>query len=204
MTHIPSAVRLARGHQIEAQFLDRMNSRALWTAHMFGQRNCSDRLQSDLRKVDIPISSEYAQNMISKLPEDWQHIYKRGIGKSFPTLCRWDADAFCIYNGQPKFFAEIKSTNPEYPKVTFEISCYLGALINSLRLGLPLYFIFYIGDPDLMWSYLTLDEFPNCVSRVLDGKNASGSGTPFALIDKKFLNRSLEDLLSLHEQEWLL
>lgn len=198
-----SSQRLVKGHKTEYAFLDYINSKTLWNAHMYGQRSLDNALQNDLRRIEIPSNSDYAKQKIDLLPEDWRHVYKRGIGNNFPALCRWDADALCVYNKKPQFFAEVKSTKPDKDAAFVEVSCYLAALVND-RLGLPLHFVFHLNQPNLEWAYLTLDDIPNATSRIHDGRGVSGSGTPFLIIKKDQLTKSVDSLLTSCEWSWFL
>ena len=199
---ISYADRLVRGYQVEDEFIKYVNSQSLWKAHPYGQRYCSRELQEDLRGSDICVKSEYATRMIELLPEDWRHIYKRGLATSFPLLCRWDADAFCVFNKTPQFFAEIKSSITKSNNVAIEISCYLAALINRDRLGLPFYFVFSPNEINPNWSYVKLEDLPDCVCRVFDGRNTNGSSKPFLLIPKERLYSNLDHLLLAHQDAW--
>jgi len=198
-----STQRLLNGHKTEQLFLDFINSKSLWRARTYGQRSLDNKLQDDLRRIAISSNSDYAKDKINKLPEEWRHIYKRGIGNSFPALCRWDADALCVYNNSPQFFAEIKSTKRSNHAVFIEASCYLAALVND-RLALPLHFVFHLNQPDIEWAYATLDEIPLIASRMHDGRNAAGSGTPFIIIEKDKLTKSVDQLLLQSVDNWFL
>lgn len=202
MTFIPSRIRLDHGEKIENDFFDYINNQALWKAHFYGQRYHEPALKLDVRNIAIPVKSEYAQRMISLLPETWQHIYVRGLNNLLPSLCRWDADVFCVYNGKPQFFAEIKSSITKSDNVAIEISCYLAALVNQDRLGLPLHFVFCPNEQNPNWTYLTLSEIATSVSRVFDGKRANGSSTPFALIPKEAICKPINELLASSTSDW--
>lgn len=204
MTHIPANVRLRHGLKVEADFLEYINIKPCWRSRQLGQILCNDDIRNDLRKAKIPTKSKLGNELISLLPDYWQHIYKRGVGKYMPSLCRWDADAFCVYNGEPKFFTEIKSSMTRTNNITIEMSCYLAAIANRQRLGLPLYFIFSPFDENPYWTYLTIDQIADATVRVLDGRGCSGSATPFALVSKDYLTQKVDDLLETFADEWLL
>ena len=202
MTLIPYKVRFSHGEKIENDFIDYINSRSLWVAHTYGQRQFDPGVKNDLRNISLPVKGDYAQSMIQRLPETWRHIYQRGLANGFPSLCRWDADAFCVYNNKPQFFAEIKSSITRSNNVAIEITCYLAALVNQDRLGLPLHFVFSPNESNQSWTYLTLDEIAMSVSRVFDGRNTSGSSTPFALIPKEALIKPIDGLLVQCADQW--
>lgn len=204
MTYIPSTIRLAHGHQVEKDFRDYINARPNWRACEIGQNKCDEQLKRDLYSARISPKSAIGQQMINLLPDLWRHVYTRGVGKNLPSLARWDADAICIYNNEPQFFAEIKSSITRTNNITIEMSCYMSALSNQLRLGLPLYFFFSPFENNPHWTFLELQQIPDCTVRILDGKGCSGSSTPFALISKDYLTQRVEDLFIRLEDEWLL
>lgn len=202
--HIPADVRFAHGFKAEQDFRDYFNQRRFWRCYEIGQNVCDQQFKTDLHRIKVPVTSDVGQQIISLLPETWRPIYQRGIGNSIPCLSRWDADAICIFSEEPQFFAEIKSSITPTNNITVELSCYLSALANQLRLGLPMYFFFSPHEKNPHWTYLTLDQIPKATVRVLDGKGCSGSATPFALISKDFLTQTVDDLCFNYEQDWLL
>lgn len=199
MTVSQSTRRLDYGHQVEAQFRDWLDNQIGWSACEFGQDLLPEALSNDMRLIQLPLSDPIAQELIQLLPENWRHIYKRGVGQTMKSLCRWDADVLCKHYKRPVFFAEVKSSMTRTPNVSIEISCYLAAVVNRLRLGLPQYFVFSPQEPDGDWTYLTVEQIVEHACRVLDGNSTNGSGTPFLLIPKTVLTQKVSTLLFAQE-----
>lgn len=191
--------RLRHAIAVEQSFADSISTYSNWEAIPFGQALLPDATHAVLQQLSIHPNSPEGRYLITLLPEDWQHIYKRGLKNGIPSLCRWDADFLMAFNGQPKFFAEVKSSRPGSLNASIEISCLLAAIWNKRRLGCEQIFIFSPFENVNYWTYLTLEQVLSFAGRPNDGNGARGSGTPFVLLSRKYLTNSVDKLLSIHE-----
>jgi len=189
-----TSVRLTHAIQIEDRFEFHVQTLPDWEAIEFGQVLLNDKCREVLRKSIIPINSEIANELIQLLPPFWRHIYKRGVGRGIPSLCRWDPDFIVSKNKDPRFFAEIKSSMTKTGNIAIEISCILAAIVNQRRLGLEQFFIFAPSEQVSFWSYLTLEQMLLLPSKAFDGRYANGSGTPYVLLSKDHLTQDFETL----------
>lgn len=197
MTVSQSTRRLDYGHQVEAQFRDWLDNQIGWSACEFGQDLLPEALSNDMRSIELPLSNPVSQDLINLLPANWRDTYVAGIGNSIKSLWRWDPDVLCKHNNRPVFFVDVKSSISTTDNVSIEISSYLAALANRLRLGLPQYFVFSPLRPGAEWTYLSVKQIESRVCSVREGSGAKGSKTPFLLLPKIHLTQKVSNLIAL-------
>lgn len=191
--------RLDYGHEHECVFQKLFSSFHGIGCEPFGQGLLSEMTSEVLRNVKIPVSSDLGKELISLLPEDWQHIYKRGIGDHLPSLSRWDPDFILHENKQPIAFVEVKSSMTTTGNISIEMSGLLAALLNTKRLGLLQIFAFSPCEEKDFWSYTTLEKLIQIACRPNDGRGSRGSNRPFVLIPKREIICNLESVFINHE-----
>ena len=165
----------------------------------FGQVLLPDSAREVLRNVKIHVDSDLGKELINTLPEDWRHIYKRGIGDYLPSLSRWDPDYILHENKEPIAFVEVKSSIVPTGNVSIEMSGLLAALVNSKRLGLLQIYAFSPCEEKDFWSYTTLEKLMEIACRPNDGSKTRGSNRPFVLIPKREIVCNLESVFVDHE-----
>ena len=189
-----SKQRLDHGEKHELQFEKLFTSFDGIQCQAFGQVLLPSSTKDVLRNIKIHVDSDLGKELINTLPEDWRHIYKRGIGDYLPSLSRWDPDYILHENKQPIAFVEVKSSIAPTGNVSIEMSGLLAALVNSKRLGLLQIYAFSPCEEKDFWSYTTLEKLIEIACRPNDGRGTRGSNRPFVLIPKREIVCNLESV----------
>lgn len=189
-----SKTRLSYGVKHEIEFENLFKRHLTIKCEPFGQVLLPDRAREILRNAKVHVDSALGKEWIEQLPEDWRHIYKRGIGMHLPSMSRWDPDYIIHEDKQPIAFAEIKSCITQTPNVSIEISGILAAILNKKRLGVLQIYVFNPWEGKDYWSYTTLDTLLEKAKWANDGIGTRGSNRPFVLVPKSDLMSNFENI----------
>jgi hypothetical protein len=187
-------VRLDHGTRFEQAFEDLFNKHPTICCEPFGQVLLPEHARQILRNAKVHIESDLAKEWVNQLPKSWREIYKRGMGKSLPSMSRWDPDFIIHENKQPIATAEIKSCIRPGPNASVEVSGILSAILNTKRLGILQVYVFPPWENKPYWSYTTLENLIESVIDVRTGSNTNGSGRPFVIVPKKRLALNFENV----------
>lgn len=194
MTITYSARKLV-GDKAEDDFMHWVRRNPGWDAVPYGQALLDKKTRKVLLNTPFNGSGEQIEQLLAGFHPDIRRAYMEGIGK-IPTLARWNPDALMIYRGVGICWPDVKDASPQYPDTwSVEISSMASSIVHAWY-GIPPIYVFPPSKFYEYWTCASAKHVSRNFKRAFNGRNASGSGSPFVTIPKLSIDRPLRRLMT--------
>lgn len=174
------------GGNAERAFFEWVHKQPGWHVEPYGQGLMTDKGRAMLMASSFNGDSKLVENFISEMTLDERQAYMPRVS-AIPCLTRWMPDYVVAFQNLMIFCPDVKASTRPTPNYSIEMSSLLGAKVHSMT-GAPCLYVFPPNDAVAYWSCATPDMIRKRSTKVMDGRNARGSGTPFYLVPKLALD----------------
>jgi hypothetical protein len=186
--------RATAGTKAEQEFARWVHLQPGWHLEQYGQGLANQATKLMMRQAGFNGDTALLEQLLAGMHPEVRRVYMDRI-ETIPCLTRWMPDYVMAFRNELVCAPDVKTSLTPSPNWAVDVSSVLGAKLHS-RTGVQCVYAFPPNDRVPYWSCATPGMIDSFAYRVMDGRNAAGSGTPFYLIPKSVCNFPLKRVMT--------